>query len=454
MMLAPRALPLLGLLALAPLAGASDTDAPPAADPDGPAAAGEAPDDTEVSDAGGGGAPEITDSADEAASEAADEGDTAVPDAPSAPGGPDSVVVAPEPGPATPPPSDRNYVAVVIGISAYANLPDPVELDFGRADAATVAKALGEQASFDEVFLLGDGEATKQAITELMRTEVPQLVGPDDVLLFYFVGHGIGADLGLPVLLTHDSTLENGQEDGFELTALARDLQTWTRAGSTLVVTDVVHRNQLDGIYFYGPSARAWPPLPANWMVLSASQPQTPGKDGQFGPVFAEAMSGAADADRDRLVTAAELFAYLVSRLSPEGQVPLAAGEYDGGMVVAEGVRGAPEPEPDPVPSVSVAPAPQAEPEVVEKVVWPDYRVSKAKFVFKDGSAQTVRCREASVTSCAPNCYVYDVLAGPCEVQAVYEGVELQGSHPVLGPGLYTCSRAGGDIVCQDPAPR
>lgn len=366
-------------------------------------------------------------------------------------GTPSSVVVAPDPGPATAPPSDRNYVAVVVGISAYANLPDAVELDRGRSDAADVADALRSDAGFDEVFLLGDGEATRDRITELLRNQVAQLVGPDDVLLFYYVGHGIGADLGLPVLLAHDSTLENGQEDGFELTKLARDLQTWTRSGTTLVVTDVVHRNQLDGIYFYGPAADAWPQTPVNWMILSATQAESPGKDGAFGSVFAEAISGAADANRDRLVTASELFAYLVSRLSPSGQIPLATGDYDGGMVVAQDVSGTPEPEPEPEPDPDVDTAPPPEPEVREVTVYPDYSIRAAKFVWDGGAGQSVQCREEPVEACAPSCYVRDFKAGPCALKAIFDGVEMSGEVVVLGPGLYNCKRRGGALECSGP---
>ena len=55
-------------------------------------------------------------------------------------------------------------IAVVVGLSSYANLPDAVELDFARSDAAKIAKALYDEAHFDNVFLLADGEANREAI--------------------------------------------------------------------------------------------------------------------------------------------------------------------------------------------------------------------------------------------------------------------------------------------------
>jgi hypothetical protein len=353
--------------------------------------------------------------------------------------------------PALTPPARRNYVAVVVGISAYDHLPDATELNFGRSDAATVAAALKESGGYQHVFLLGDGEASKAAITEVLRTRAPQHLGPDDVFLLYFVGHGIGADLGLPVILASDSTLQNGQEDGFELGALARDLQTWIRAGTALVVTDVVHRNQLDGISFFGPAATEWPALPSNWMLLSASGAQQAGEDGAFGKVFADGITGAADANRDGVVTGAELHAYTVSRLSPSGQIPATGGEFSPDLIVAQGVRGRPV---DPVtPVTPVTPVMPVEPPPLPppQVVLPDWSVSAAKFVWTTGAGQTVQCREQPVTACAPSCYVRQFLAGPCKLKGIFEGVEMTGEVMVLGPGKYDCARKGGELVCTGP---
>lgn len=372
----------------------------------------------------------------------AEAGGTAEPVAPSEP-------AAHADAPPVQAPAERAYVAVVIGISSYRNLPDATELNFGRSDAATVADALRKSANYDQVFLLGDGEANREEIAEILHTQVPQLVGSDDVFLLYFVGHGIGADLGLPVLLAHDSTLQSGQEDGFELSQFARDLQTWIRAGTALIVTDTVHRNQLDGISFFGPAAADWPTMPPGWMLLSASESQQPGRDGAFGAVFAEAISGGADANRDGVVTTSELHAYLVSRLSPTGQVPSAAGQFRGNQILASDVHGGPSAAPaDPKKDTS---PPKDEPDEEPQQVLPDWSVSAAKFVWAGGSGQSVQCRQQPVTACAPSCYVRDFLAGPCALRGIFEGVELSGRVMVLGPGKYDCARKGGELVCSGP---
>lgn len=335
------------------------------------------------------------------------------------------------------PPTGRQYVAVVVGLSSYENLPDPVELDFARSDAATVARSLRELAHFDQVFVMGDGEASRDAIRELLRTEVAQLVGPNDLFLFYFVGHGVGADLDLPTLLAYDSTLENGQEDGLELSAFALDLQTWTQAGTTLIVTDAIHQNQLDGIYFYGPAAPQWPSMRPGTMVLSSSQTAQPAVDGSFGPVFATGIAGAADANRDRYVTASELFAYVLAQLAETGQVPAVSGEYDGQMVLAQDV------DPDITPAESGDAS--ADP------VYPEYAIDKAKFVWRDGAVQSVDCRDSNVVACAPSCYVWEFTSGPCRLSAVVDGVTLHGEAVVLQRGRYECRRQGDTLQCTGP---
>ena len=304
-----------------------------------------------------------------------------------------------------------NTVAVVVGLSTYANLPDAVELDFARSDAATVHQALTDTAKYSHTFLVTDGEATKEGLQTLIREEVAQLTGPDDTFLFYFVGHGLGADLGLPTLLTHDSTLENGQEDGSELSAFARDIQTWTRAGRTIIVTDVIHRNQLDGIYFFGPAANQWPSMSPNTLILSSSQAESPGKDGAFGTVFADGVAGAADANQDRFVTATELTAYLQRRMSPVGQIPVASGDFEANLVISSEVENRAATDSD----ATDAPIPEPEP------VYPDTEIWSAKFV-REGEAQSVQCRDMDLRACSPSCYVRRFKAGPCDLSAVIDG--------------------------------
>ena len=340
-------------------------------------------------------------------------------------------------------PDNRNYVAVVIGLSSYHNLPDEVELDFARSDAAVVAKHLRENSGFNHVYLLGDGEASRAKILNTLRTKVAQVVGPNDVFILYFVGHGIGAQVGSPYLLAHDSTLEGAQDDALEIQQFAQDLQTWTPAGTALIVTDAIHRNQLDGFYFYGPSSDEWPQMAKGTMIISSSSSQTAAQDGLFGKIFAEGIGGNADSNRDTLITASELFTFLVNRMSPAGQIPVASGDFSSEMVLAQGVS--------PVSTPTTSGAEPTEPTVV--TVYPNYIVPKAKFVFDGGANHLVQCRERlRAEHCSDSCYVWEVKAGPCTLKAMYDGTEFQGEVVVLQPGKYDCKRAGAEITCTGPS--
>lgn len=348
-------------------------------------------------------------------------------------------VFAQETGEVAPPDPGRNTVALVVGLSSYANLPDAVELDFARSDAALIAKTLREEGRFTQVFLLADGEASRERIRETIRTEVAQLAGPGDLFVLYFVGHGIGADLDLPTFLAFDSTLENGQEDGLELQSIARDMQTWTGDATRMIVTDVIHRNQLDGIYFYGPSADQWPGLGDKTAIISSSERLEPATDGAFGAVFAKALAGAADGNGDTHVTIDELFRYVHDDLGPKGQIPVIAGTYSGNTVLTSGV--------DRSRFASDEPTGTEEPEEY----YPDVDIDKAKFVFLEGQAQTVSCRNSSPIECAPSCYVWDFKGGPCRVGAVIDGFPMEGSVVVLGRGRYRCRRQGPNLACAGP---
>lgn len=333
---------------------------------------------------------------------------------------------------------NKTYVAVVIGISAYENMPEEVELDFARSDAATVAEALQQQAAFDHVFLLSDRNATKAAITEVFREKAAQLTGPNDVLLVYFAGHGIGSDLGIPTLLAYDSTVQNGHEDGFPVEQFATDIATWTRAGSTILVTDTVHKNQLDGIYFYGPSATQWAGIGPNTMTVSATAKEVPATDGVFSLPFADGLSGAADQNADGKITAGELQEYLVARMEPFKQEPSFGGTFQSTMVIADGV----------VPGATAT----GNDALDNKVVYGEHEVYAAKFVFRDGTNPTVQCRDKEAQPCDSSCYVRNFLAGPCTITAFHLGQQVKGVTLAMVPGKYDCGlRADKSLACLPP---
>lgn len=347
-------------------------------------------------------------------------------------------------------------VAVVVGVSAYDNLPAETALPNARKDASGVARALQDKAGFDHVFSLVDGQATREGIRSLLQHQVAPLLRPEDTFVFYFEGHGIGADLGTPILLAYDSTLGNAFEDGLDISVLAQDLKQWVKARNTLIVTDAVHRDQVDGISLFGPSASHWPRLPSGTMIVSSTQPEAPAKDGSFGQIFLDAVSGKGDANYDGSLTLSEVFTHLVTQMAPTGQIPMAAGDFDGNTVLATGVVNDRAEVPFGTIDVSgsnVDPTGTGEPVVVAppKPLYPDLELDKAKFVFREGASQSVQCRGTELTACAPSCYVWNPRTGPCQISAVIDGMQMNGEILLLSRGKYDCKRKGPDLVCEGP---
>lgn len=349
---------------------------------------------------------------------------------------------ATEPSPTEPtvarvPHAEPFYVAVVVGLSSYATLDDEVELDFARSDAATVADALKDLAHYDYVFLLTDREATSERIIDTLKVKAAQFTGPDDVLLLYFVGHGLGSELGAPTLLAYDATLGDDPVGRFDVVEFATDIATWTRAGTTVIVTDAIHRNQLEGVPFHGPSASQWPGVGPNTFILSSSRTDQAAKDGAFGVAFADAIAGGADADADGRIQAKELYDYLDKRFIGADQQPEAAGAVTPDLKIARGVT----------PGTTAVGSKNDVP-----IVQKDYEVYAAKFVFRDGAGQTVACNNAPVKTCDPSCYVRNFQAGTCTITAVVDGETFRGKTLALTPGKYDCGlRSDKTISCHPP---
>ena len=221
---------------------------------------------------------------------------------------------------------------------------------------------------------------------------------------------------------------------GIELSQFAQDLQTWLQADAMVIVTDAIHRQRHEGVAFYGPAADQWPDMPPGTMLISSSQAQETAEDGLFGALFADAMAGRADKNRDRMVTTGELKEYLTKALEDTGQTPVFAGSYGVNQVLAVDVKET-----------------YGQTSGGENVVYPDYVVEKAKFVWQEGGSHTIKCREGELVTCDPLCYVREFKAGPCELSAVFDGTPLTGLAIVVGPGKYDCLRKGGELVCTGP---
>jgi tetratricopeptide (TPR) repeat protein len=114
-------------------------------------------------------------------------------------------IFVPKPVPST---TSGKRWAVVIGIqytkeerAAWKDRGDIGSLKNAENDAADVAQVLKEKYGYPDssIFLLRGKEATRDAITNLLTEGLfcdATKVGPDDSVLFYFSGHGVGPEPG------------------------------------------------------------------------------------------------------------------------------------------------------------------------------------------------------------------------------------------------------------------
>lgn len=136
--------------------------------------------------------------------------------------------------------------ALCVGINTYSNLPPNSQLSYARSDAESIAEVLQDPArgSFDLVKLLVDEQATKSAILQAFD-ELTQGQGLDreDMLLFFFSGHGFLDKQGDLCLVPHDAAY---REQDIKIRSLVHAKDIEIGLGNSLANTIVM---MLDACY-------------------------------------------------------------------------------------------------------------------------------------------------------------------------------------------------------------
>ena len=233
--------------------------------------------------------------------------------------------------------------AIVIGIDSYEKWPS---LEFAVNDAKAITKKLKET-GFDHITVILDKEATQRRILTELFHELPEKVGCNDRLFFYFAGHGQTEDLPkggkrgyiIPV---------DGDVSNYGATAISMDqirsLSSRIPAKHILYAMDSCYSglglNRSAGV---SPKVSDYLRKISSMRVVQiitaggkGEQVQEKGGHGLFTTYFLHALGGEADFNKDNVVTGTELGAYLrptVSNASGQAQTPLygrleGEGEY------------------------------------------------------------------------------------------------------------------------------
>lgn len=233
--------------------------------------------------------------------------------------------------------------AVVVGVASYAHMPS---LRYTDDDAyqfyAFLKSPEGGALPDDQVRVLVDDNATRNNILTAMRETILK-AQENDVVLFYFSGHGIQG-----AFIPADFDGMNNRLYHTEI----RDILKASSARHKLVLGDACHAGTLLGSEFkedwiassrsvegmMDRYYRAFTQSGGGMALLLSSQGEEVSledsglRSGVFSYYLIKGLKGAADGDQDGIVTVEEAFDYVhdqVSQYTAGAQTPVLTGNFD-----------------------------------------------------------------------------------------------------------------------------
>jgi hypothetical protein len=227
--------------------------------------------------------------------------------------------------------------AIVVGVASYDHMPVLRYTDDDAYRFYAFLKSLEGGALPDEqVRILIDEEATRENVLGTLN-EVFSMAGPEDLVIFYFSGHGLNGSF-LPI---------DNNKIGHDEVALAFNK---CKAKFKLCVADACHSGSLIAMR----SAEPEPMLAQYYQTLSKSVSGTALimsskaeetslessglRQGVFSHFLIRGLKGEADANKDKVVSVGELYDFInakVREYTGNRQSPVIKGTYDPRMPVA-----------------------------------------------------------------------------------------------------------------------
>lgn len=224
------------------------------------------------------------------------------------------------------PPTQPQYYAVIIGVSEFEHLPKSEWLEYADDDAQAfydfVTSPRGRAFPPENVFLMTNAEAQQAAMRSRLGSTLAKKIKPEDTVYIFIASHGMvekeAAREGY--LLASDSDREDLYSSALPMRELANIMQNRLKnAKRIFLFADVCRAGKLGQVqgnvnrYIEDASSKG------EMMGLLASRPnefsresdQWGGGHGVFSYHLLKGLTGAADADKDETVTAAEIVSYL-----------------------------------------------------------------------------------------------------------------------------------------------
>ena len=250
----------------------------------------------------------------------------------------DPVVVRQEDAPT---PADAKVWAVVVGVAAYNHMPVLRYTDDDAYRFFAFLKSLeGGALPDNQVTILIDEEATHDNIMETMQDVFGQ-AGPQDLVVFYFSGHGLNSSF-LPI----DFDGYNNKISHEEIAEMFNKC----RAKYKLCLADACHSGSLFAMrsgeeepvlnQYYKTLAKS---VSGTALIMSSKADETSLesaglRQGVFSHFLIRGLKGEADLDKDKVVSIAELYDYIYSKVrdyTGNRQSPVIKGSYDPKMTVS-----------------------------------------------------------------------------------------------------------------------
>jgi tetratricopeptide (TPR) repeat protein len=214
----------------------------------------------------------------------------------------------------------RSY-ALIVGISAYKNLPPEKQLHYAERDAQAMLTALispeGGNFKAENVHILTNDKATLTNLRREINTWLPGAAKPDDRVIVYFAGHGFISG-GKGYLAPYDFEEKRIPETGLPMDELGAAIGGKIQAKWKVLLTDACHSGAISPEDVESLNGRLMN-LNKSLFSLTASRareqsfehPDLRGGHGVFTHYVVLGLEGEADTDQNGVVTADELAEYV-----------------------------------------------------------------------------------------------------------------------------------------------
>lgn len=213
---------------------------------------------------------------------------------------------------------------VAVGISDYPGTRNDLRLPAN--DARTIAWLYSKNTEVEYTLIVNNGATLSTIVSEMNKLYAK--AGPNDIVVFFFSGHGYQGGF-----VAYDKMMDY---------SIVRNAMAKSSSKHKMIFADACFSGKMSGNRRNSPSSVASAKNADVMLFLSSRSNESSienrrMKNGFFTAALQRGLRGGADANRDRVITAKEIFDYVhaqVVRLSGNRQHPVMWGKFSDNMTV------------------------------------------------------------------------------------------------------------------------